>query len=335
MDNTPENNADNTPKSVQESSQGTSNDVSQSASEANTQSAPQDGQQTAQQPEPQQNTAQSSVPQTAAPHSSGTQSSAPQSSAPQSASPQTAADSTAQATAQQQPPAPEQPMPSDYQYKISGSPDFARVAIQVPKGQVVKAEASAMISMDSNISMKTKFKGGFKRFLGGESLFINEFTAEQAGGQIEFASGLPGDIKHYHLDGNGESLFLQSGAFMAAGPDITLNTKFQGLIKGFFSGAGLFLIKCEGQGDIFFNSYGSIIPIDVKNQFIVDNNHIVAFTEGLEYDVQPVPSYKSFFLSGEALVTRFHGRGRVWIQTRKLPSFASWILPFRPTKNSN
>jgi uncharacterized protein (TIGR00266 family) len=222
----------------------------------------------------------------------------------------------------------------DYNYAIEGSPDFARVCVDLPKDAMIKGEASAMISMDSNISMKTKFKGGFKRFLGGESLFINEFTAQASAGQIEFASGLPGDIHHYHLDGS-KSIFLQSGAFMAAGPNVELLTKFQGLVKGFFSGAGLFLIKCEGKGDVFFNSYGSIIEIDVKDQFIVDNNHIVAFEEGLEYNVQAVPSYKSFFLSGEALVTRFHGQGRVWIQTRKLPAFARWIWPFRPSKKSD
>jgi uncharacterized protein (TIGR00266 family) len=155
------------------------------------------------------------------------------------------------------------------------------------------------------------------------------------GGQIEFASGLPGDVHHYHLDGNNKALFLQSGSYLASTPDIELNTKFQGLVKGFFSGAGLFLIKCEGKGDVFFNSYGSIVAIDVKDQLVVDNNHIVAFEEGLEYNVQSVPSYKSFFLSGEALVTRFHGEGRVWIQTRKLPSFASWIRPFRPRRKNN
>jgi uncharacterized protein (TIGR00266 family) len=223
----------------------------------------------------------------------------------------------------------------DYNYAIEGSPDFARVCIDLPKDAMIKGEASAMISMDSNISMKTKFKGGFKRFLGGESLFINEFTAQASAGQIEFASGLPGDIHHYYLEGNGKALFLQSGAFMAAGPEVDLQTKWQGFVKGFFSGAGLFLLKCEGKGDIFFNSYGSIIEIDVKDQFIVDNNHIVAFEEGLDYNVQSVPSYKSFFLSGEALVTRFHGQGRVWIQTRKLPAFARWIWPFRPAKNND
>lgn len=221
----------------------------------------------------------------------------------------------------------------DYSYEINGRPDFSRVTIDLPKDKMIKAEASAMISMDSNISMKTKFKGGLKRFISRESLFINEFTAQASAGQIEFASGLPGDIHHYYLDGSGKALFLQSGAFMAAGPEVELNTKFQGLVKGFFSGAGLFLIKCEGRGDVFFNSYGSILPIDVKDEFVVDNNHIVAFEEGLDYQVKPVPGYKSFFLSGEALVTRFHGQGRVWIQTRKLPAFARWIWPFRPVKN--
>ncbi len=225
--------------------------------------------------------------------------------------------------------------PREFQHSIQGSPDFARLTVRLPKGGMIRAEASAMISMDTNISMKTKFKGGLKRFLTSESLFLNEFKADQAGGQIEFANGLPGDIFHYHLDGSGKALFLQSGAYLAAGANVEANTKFQGLVKGFFSGAGLFLIKCEGKGDVYFNSYGSIIEIDVKDRLVVDNNHIVAFTDGLTYDVRKVAGYKSLFLSGEGLVTMFSGQGKVWVQTRKFPAFARWVFPFRPVKSKS
>lgn len=226
--------------------------------------------------------------------------------------------------------------PSEFKFSIDGQPDFARLSLYLPKGAMIRAEAAAMISMDTNLSMKTKFKGGFKRFLTSESLFLNEFRAEHAGGVIEFANGLPGDIRHYYLDGSGKALFLQSGAYLAAGPNIEANTKYQGLVKGFFSGAGLFLIKCEGKGDIFFNSYGSILEIDVKRDgLVVDNNHIVAFTDGLQYDVRKVAGYKSLFLSGEGLVTRFTGEGKVWIQTRKFPAFARWVFPYRPVKSRN
>ncbi len=224
----------------------------------------------------------------------------------------------------------------EFDHKIMGRPDFSRMSANLKANQTIKAEASAMVSMDTNVSMVTKFKGGFKRFLGGESLFINEFTAEEFPGEITLASGLPGDIFHYNLEPQkDDAIFLQSSAFLAAGMDVNVETKFQGLVKGFFSGAGLFLIKCSGHGDVFFNSYGGIVEIEIKDEYTIDNNHIVAFTDGLEYKVTKFGGYKAFFLSGEGLVTKFTGTGKIWIQTRKLPAFSRWIWPFRPARNNS
>ena len=227
-------------------------------------------------------------------------------------------------------------LPKEFEHEIAGRPDFSRLSVKMTANQQIKAEASAMVSMDTNVSMKTKFKGGFKRFISGESIFINEFTAQEFAGEVTFASGLPGDIYHYHLDGNkDDALFLQSSAFLASGMNVDVATKFQGLVKGFFGGAGFFMIKCTGAGDVFFNSYGGIVEIEVEDEYTIDNNHIVAFTEGLEYKVSKFGGYKSFFLSKEGLVTKFTGQGKVWIQTRKLPAFAAWVWPFRPSKNNN
>jgi uncharacterized protein (TIGR00266 family) len=191
-------------------------------------------------------------------------------------------------------------------------------------------EAAAMAGMDTNMEMKTKLKGGFKRFLSGESLFINEFTAKNGNAEIQIAPASPGDIDHVYLDN--ESIFLQNSAFVASGSEIDVQSKWQGFTKGFFSGENFFLIKCTGKGDVWFNSYGGIIPIDVNGSYVVDTGHIVAFTDGLDYSISSVGGYKSLFLSGEGFVCRFSGTGRVWIQTRKLQPFLFWLFPFRPTK---
>ncbi len=216
-------------------------------------------------------------------------------------------------------------------FKFDCKPDFGYLTINVPAGKMVKVEAAAMAGMDTNMEMKTKLKGGFKRFLSGESLFINEFTAKNGNAEIQIAPASPGDIDHVYLDN--ESIFLQNSAFVASGSEIDVQTKWQGLTKGFFSGENLFLIKCTGTGDVWFNSYGGIIPIDVDGSYVVDTGHIVAFTDGLDYSVSMVGGYKSLFFSGEGLVCRFSGTGRVWIQTRKLQPFLSWLFPFRPAKN--
>ena len=214
-------------------------------------------------------------------------------------------------------------------FKFDCKPDFGYLTINVPQGEMVKVEAAAMAGMDTNMEMKTKFKGGFQRFLSGESLFINEFTAKNGDAEIQIAPASPGDIDHVYLDN--ESIFLQNSAFVASGSQIDVQSKWQGFTRGFFSGENFFLIKCSGKGDVWFNSYGGIIPIEVNGSYVVDTGHIVAFTEGLEYSISSVGGYKSLFFSGEGLVCRFTGTGRVWIQTRKLQPFLYWLFPFRPS----
>lgn len=216
------------------------------------------------------------------------------------------------------------------EFKVDGRPDFAFLTVKLPAGQMLKVEASAMATMDTNLVMKTKMKGGISRMLSGENLFLNEFTAEGGPGEIGIAPATPGDLIHRHL--RGEVLYLQSGAFVASTPDITIETKWQGFTKGFFSGESLFLIRASGKGDLWLNSYGAIIEIDVKDGYVVDTGNIVAFTEGLEYSISKVGGYKSLFFSGEGFVCRFKGEGKLWIQTRSVGAFAGWARQYRPAK---
>jgi uncharacterized protein (TIGR00266 family) len=221
---------------------------------------------------------------------------------------------------------------SDFEYDIALKPDYAYLTVKVPAGQSLKVEASSMATMDVNMEMKTKFKGGLGRYLTGESIFINEFTAQGGSAEIGIAPSTFGDLEHLYLDN--ENVFLQNSAFVASSMSINVESKWQGFMKGFFSGEGLFLIRCSGQGDLWFNSFGGIMPIDIDGDYVVDTGHIVAFTDGLDYKITSVGGYKSMFLSGEGLVCRFCGKGRVWIQTRNPSAFCGWTWPFRPSKNN-
>jgi len=220
-----------------------------------------------------------------------------------------------------------------FDFKFDHKPDYSFLTVQLPANKTLKVEASAMATMDTNINMKTKFKGGLKRFISGESIFINEFTAQNGAGEITIAPSAPGDMEHVYLDN--ETIYLQNSAFVASDPSLDVATKWQGLMKGFFSGEKLFLIKVSGQGDLWFNSYGGILEIDVTDNYVVDTGHIVAFTENLEYKVSKVGGYKSLFLSGEGFVCRFSGAGKVWIQTRKVQPLTAFLAPFRPRKSKN
>jgi uncharacterized protein (TIGR00266 family) len=216
-------------------------------------------------------------------------------------------------------------------FNIEGQPDYSFITVQIPAEKMLRVEASAMATMSTNMVMKTRVKGGLGRLVTGESLFINEFSADGGAGEIGIAPGSPGDVKHLYLDN--EEVFLQNSAFVACGIGVLTETKWQGLTKGFFSGESLFLIRCSGVGDLWFNTYGAMIEIDVAGDYVVDTGNIVGFTSGLEYSVKMVGGYKSAFFSGEGLVCRFSGHGKVWIQTRSVPAFASWANFYRPAKS--
>ncbi len=226
---------------------------------------------------------------------------------------------------------PTAPTPDGLEFTLQGQPDYAFLTVQLAAEQTIKVEASSMATMDTHIKMRTKAKGGFGRLLTGENLFINEFTAEHAPGEIGIAPGVPGDILHNKLK-QGESLFLQNSAYLASSPHLEIETKLD-IFKGIFSGAGLVLIKCSGPGDLWFNTYGAAIEIEVDGQYVVDTDKIIAWEEGLTYDITKVGGYKSLFFSGEGFVCRFSGKGKLWIQTRSSNAFKSWAHWYRPVKS--
>jgi len=230
---------------------------------------------------------------------------------------------------------------ADLSYEISQRPDYAILKVDLEAGAKVFAEPSAMVSMSGGMHLKAGFRGGLGRslgrMLGGESLVVNTFTANSGPGEILFAGGSAGDIAYKRLENS--SLFLQRGAYMLNTEGVDLTGKWQGA-KGFFSGEGLVLLKASGTGDLFFNSYGAIMPIDVSGDFIVDTGYIVAFEDTLQYKVTVLPGaraggkLKSFFFGGEGLVCRFTGQGKVWVQTRQVSSFLAWANAYRPTRNN-
>ncbi len=224
-------------------------------------------------------------------------------------------------------------------YEITHAPAYASLRLSLQANQTVFVETGGMAAMDSWINMKSKVQGGLMkglgRMLGGESLFLSEFTAQDKPGDLYISPGVPGDIQHYYINGTG--LMIQSSGFVASSTTVEIDSKFQGF-KGFFSGESLFLIKTTGQGDIWFSSYGAIVEIPVAGDYVVDTGYIVAFEDTLNYSVEMLGglSFKGLrtgILGGEGLVCRFSGNGRLWVQSRKLSTLINFLNPFRPTKD--
>lgn len=222
---------------------------------------------------------------------------------------------------------------SKYVFSVQHRPDFSWLTVNVPANKKIYIEASSMAAMSKNMKMKTKLKGGFGRLITRESLFINEFTADQIPGEISIAPGPQGDIGHVYLNQN--SFYLSSSAFLAHSEGVQYETKFQKLSQGLLSGAGWFLIKASGVGDLWFNCYGAIVEMEVKNELVVDNGHILGFTEGIDYEIIKLASYKSLLFSGEGFVCRFKGQGKVLVQTKKPSALVRWADKFRVIQSSN
>jgi uncharacterized protein (TIGR00266 family) len=231
---------------------------------------------------------------------------------------------------------------------LINQPGAAAAHLLLDPSEVIYAEAGSMIAMNAETRVKTvtrsdsgkdaqgKKKGGgllkaMKRMLAGESLFINEYVAGQAGGLLLLAAALPGDLVTLDLGQTGP-VVAQGGSFLAYESGVTMDTQFGGA-KNLFSGEGLFWLKFGGEGKVLLSSFGAIYEVPVNGEYIVDSGHLVAFQETLTYKMsRSAKGIGSMLGSGEGLVMRFTGQGRLWCQSHHAGSFGRHLGPhLRPS----
>lgn len=209
-------------------------------------------------------------------------------------------------------------------FEIQYRPAHSLATAHLEPGESVRAEASAMVSMTRNLVIQTDGpmggRGGilksFKRaMLGGETFFTNTFTARGTPGHVTLAPTLSGDMVTVELR-SGEPLYIQGSSYVAAPDSVEIDTRWQGF-KGFLSGESLFFLEASGTGPVLINAFGAIETIDLDGDIIVDTGHLVAFTAGIEYEITKASrGWIASYLSGEGLVMRLRGRGRLYLQSR-------------------
>jgi uncharacterized protein (TIGR00266 family) len=214
-------------------------------------------------------------------------------------------------------------------FELRGNPDYGHVVVELAPGERVLSEGGAMSRMSASLELRTRLAGGLlralaRKVLGGESFFLAEYSGRE-GGQLVLSPRLPGAVVHRRLDGG--RLTLTGGSFLAAGDGVELRTRFGGL-KSLFSGEGAFLLDVSGQGELFFNTYGALVERDVDGELVVDTGHVVGWEPTLDYTIGGMGGLKQTLFSGEGLVMRFRGRGRIWLQTRTLGQTAGWLVPY-------
>lgn len=224
-------------------------------------------------------------------------------------------------------------------YKIHYQDTFPLLEVKLEAGETVKAESGAMVTMDSTIDVDGKVEGGIMKGLGrmlaGEKFFFQTLKATRGEGTVTLAPTYIGGLIPLELDGMSGGFMIQKDGFLAGTAGVEIETKMQNLAKGLFSGEGFFVMRVFGKGTVFVNSYGAIHEVDIPagKQVVIDNQHLVAWSESLNYTIDKASKgWISSVTSGEGLVCKFSGPGKVYIQTRNPAAFAQWINSMVPSK---
>jgi uncharacterized protein (TIGR00266 family) len=228
-------------------------------------------------------------------------------------------------------------------YEIMGN-DLQVVEVELDPGETVIAEAGAMSWMDEGISFEAKMgdgsetSSGFfdtvfsagKRLIGGESLFMTHFTNVGSGKKrVAFGAPFPGRIIPLDMAKHGNEIFCQKDAFLCAALGTKLDISFnRKLGRGFFGGEGFIMEHLQGDGMAFLHAGGTIVKKELKGETIfVDTGCLVAYTNGIDFDVQKAGGMKSMLFGGEGIfLATLRGTGTVYLQSLPFSRLADRIV---------
>ncbi len=233
-------------------------------------------------------------------------------------------------------------------YQIFGE-EMQSVEIELDPQETVVAEAGSFMYMHDGIEMQTIFGDGSqanqgflgklvsagKRVLTGESLFMTTYTnVGQGKKRVSFAAPYPGKIIAMDLSELNGRVICQKDAFLCAAKGVSMGIEFQKKLgAGFFGGEGFIMQKLEGDGMAFVHASGNIIKKTLMPGEVlkVDTGCIVAFTGGVDYDIQFIGGIKNTLFGGEGVFfATLRGPGHVWIQSLPFSRLADRIIAASP-----
>lgn len=216
------------------------------------------------------------------------------------------------------------------EYEIIGS-SAQCVEIILDPGETVIAEAGMMNYMTEDVRFETRMGDGSatgvlgklwsagKRMVTGESLFMTHFSNDgKTQARVAFAAPYPGTVVPISLADVGGTLHCQKDAFLCAARGTSIGISFsKRLGAGFFGGEGFILQKLEGDGLVFVHAGGAVIRKELNNQTLrLDTGCLVAFSEGIDYNIKLAGGLKSMLFGGEGIwLATLKGTGTVWIQS--------------------
>lgn len=224
-------------------------------------------------------------------------------------------------------------------YEIKGG-NLPVVICYPGEGETLCTERGAMSWMSPNMKMNTS-AGGFGKAMGrlfsGESMFLNEYSAQNGEGMIAFASSFPGSILPYHVTpGNG--IIVQKKGFLAMEKGLDLSIHFRKKFgQGLLGGEGFIMQKITGDGIVFIEIDGHCVEYELAagQSLILGTGYLAAMTETCSMDLEAVKGAKNVLFGGEGLFnTRVTGPGKIWVQTMPIIATASAIAPYIPQSNN-
>jgi uncharacterized protein (TIGR00266 family) len=239
-------------------------------------------------------------------------------------------------------------------YDIKGS-EMQFVEVELDPGEAAIGEAGSMMYMEADITMDTvfgdgsassgggllgKLLGAGKRLVTGESLFTTIYSNQgRVKRKLAFAAPYPGKILAMDLRQLGGTLICQKDAFLCAARGVSLGIAFQRKLSvGFFGGEGFVMQRLDGDGLAFVHAGGTVMKRELKagEHLMVDTGCVVAYTSGVDFEIQYVGKIKTALFGGEGLFfAKLSGPGTVWLQSLPFSRLASRVFAAAPQRGGS
>jgi len=179
--------------------------------------------------------------------------------------------------------------------------------------------------------------GALKRVAGGGTLFMTEYRALGAPGELAFATKLPGHIVPVEV-GTGREYMSHRHGFLCSTPQVQIGVGFQqSLGAGIFGGSGFVLQHVSGQGTAWIELSGELIVKDLQPGELlrVHPGHVGAFQASVNFQITTVPGIKNMIFGGDGIfLASLRGPGRVWLQTLPIAKLAHELMEYMPIESA-
>ena len=228
-------------------------------------------------------------------------------------------------------------------FTITGDVDpFLHVALR--KGEKIFCESDAMVMMEAALDLRGKMTGGIggalmRRLANDESFFQQHIEAVRGDGDCLLSPRLPGAMQI--VDVGARQYLLADGAFVAATSGVQFKTRTQSIGNALFAqSGGFFVMETSGTGQVAVSGFGSMFALDVVpgKDIVIDNSHVVCWDSTLRYEISVttgggagpgglgglIGNLVNSVTSGEGIVLRFSGAGKVFVCSRNRDAFLAW-----------